>query len=65
MSESQLKKLKSEKDRLEVEAEAVKELVTVSNACQEYVDAIGSFLHAYRSPFLGIWCATIFSTLIL
>jgi hypothetical protein len=37
MSESQLKKLKAEKDRLDVEAETVKELVQVSTACQEYV----------------------------
>ena len=37
MSESQLKKLKAEKDRLDVEAETVKELVPVSTACQEYV----------------------------
>lgn len=37
MSESQLKKLKADKERLEAEAETVKDLVTVSNACQEYV----------------------------
>jgi len=45
MSESQLKKLKSDKDRLEVEAEAVKELVAVSNACQEYVPSNSLFLY--------------------
>ena len=37
MSETQLKKLKAEKDRLDAEAEAVKELITVSAACQECV----------------------------
>lgn len=42
MSESQLKKLNAEKARLEVEAETVKELVTVSDACQKYVSAAWS-----------------------
>ena len=41
MSETQLKKLKAEKDRLDAEAEAVKELITVSAACQEYVSGLG------------------------
>jgi hypothetical protein len=47
MSESQLKKLKAEKDRLEVEAETVKELITVSNACQE----LFTYIHQTGEPF--------------
>lgn len=54
MSESQLKKLKAEKDRLEVEAEAVKELVAVSIACQEYVLWFLGSLKTFR-PFFTVF----------
>jgi len=57
MSESQLKKLKAEKDRLEVEAEAVKELVAVSNACQEYVPSISTSMTKFCSQITVIKCS--------
>lgn len=61
MSETQLKKLKAEKDRLDAEAEAVKELITVSAACQEYVsgfspyssDSVGHNLHSIKHGYIA------------
>lgn len=52
MSETQLKKLKAEKDRLDAEAEAVKELITVSAACQECVFELRSLMPALPCPYL-------------
>lgn len=43
MSESQLKKLKEERDTLEQEQELTKTLVPASTACQEYVVFLKAF----------------------